>query len=477
MNRPTEQNQPQPALSKVRFIIAVASGKGGVGKSTVTTNLAHALRAQGARVGILDADIYGPSQPGMLGSGGLVGKGGSTDEQGLLIPTENQGVKFMSMGLLVPNDGPVVWRAPMAVKMIHQFLGGVAWGELDYLLLDLPPGTGDVQLTLAQHARLSGVIIVTTPQQVAMGIAKKGLKMFQQVNVPILGVIENMSGFTCSHCGEETAIFKTGGGQALAAEQKLPFLGAVPLDPAVMMSGDSGISILESAKESPAAAAFRALAAQLETQIVSMGLDVSMGEPREVNLTEDGKLRVVWPEGKESVFHPYSLRIRCGCAACIDENSGKRILNPFSVPGDIRILSLSAVGRYALTVTFSDDHSTGIYPYKKLRAYCEEAARDVIPAPAVVSSGSGGGGDREKIEQVLRDLINPGLAGHGGRAELVDFSKGRVSLRLSGGCQGCGAAQMTLKQGIEKTLKAHLPSVHEVLDVTDHDAGTSPYIK
>lgn len=230
--------------SVVRHVIAIASGKGGVGKSTVTANLAHALAAQGARVGVLDADIYGPSQPQMLGSPIGAPKPGA-DENGILIPAERAGVKFMSMGLLSQADGAVVWRAPMATKMIQQFLGGVKWGELDYLLIDLPPGTGDVQLTLAQQARLSGAIIVTTPQQVAVGIAKKGLRMFQNLNVPILGVIENMSGFHCAHCGHDTAVFKVGGGRDLALELKLPFLGAIPLDPNVMMSGDAGVPLVD----------------------------------------------------------------------------------------------------------------------------------------------------------------------------------------------------------------------------------------
>ena len=206
-NQSPFDKQSSPGLSGVKNIIAVASGKGGVGKSTVSANLAVALAQAGHKVGLMDADIYGPSQPGMFGSDNVQPE----VINNLLKPKRNHGVDFISMGLLVGDDTPVIWRAPMAMKMIQQFINSVMWGELDYLLIDLPPGTGDVQLTLAQQASLTGAVIVTTPQQVALGIAKKGLKMFEQVKVPIVGIIENMSGFTCSHCGELTEVFKGGG--------------------------------------------------------------------------------------------------------------------------------------------------------------------------------------------------------------------------------------------------------------------------
>ena len=192
---------------------------------------------------------------------------GAKDERpdtsgGYLKTIKKFGVSFISMGLLLDAKYPVIWRAPMAMKMIHQFLGQVEWGQLDFLLIDLPPGTGDVQLTLAQQAQLSGAVIVTTPQEVALGVARKGLRMFQQVNVPILGVIENMSGFICSHCHEETAIFDTGGGKRLADEYDVPLLGSLPLDPAIMKSGDSGTPIVAEAEgnASPGAKAFIKLA-------------------------------------------------------------------------------------------------------------------------------------------------------------------------------------------------------------------------
>jgi ATP-binding protein involved in chromosome partitioning len=465
-----------PTPSRVRYTIAIASGKGGVGKSTVTANLAHALAAQGARVGVLDADIYGPSQPQILGTPQGAPKV-TPDEKGILTPVNRGGVKIISMGLLMQGDGPVVWRAPMATKMIQQFLGGVKWGELDYLLIDLPPGTGDVQLTLAQQARLSGAIIVTTPQQVAVGIAKKGLRMFQNLNVPILGIVENMSSFHCEHCGNDTAIFKTGGGMSLAQELDLPFLGAIPLDPTLMMSADAGVPVMDLKPESHASQAFEAMARNLETQVLSMGLDAGMAEPKEVALTVDGELRITWPEGRMIQLNGYSLRVRCACAACVDENTGARKLDPAKVDPAIRVVGAQGVGRYALSITFSDGHATGIYPFKKLREFTNMTAPEQEKPVSQDLAWAANDSTETKLRQILEKQINPGLAGHGGKAELAEYRDGKAYLRLSGGCQGCGAAQMTLRQGIEKTIRALLPEVSEIIDITDHAAGENPYYK
>ncbi len=357
------------ALAGVRNIIAIASGKGGVGKSTVSTNLAIALRYAGATVGLLDADIYGPSQPGMLGA---QGKQGGTTAEGALIPVQKHGVGFISMGLLMPHDGPVVWRAPMAMKAIHQFLGNVQWGNLDYLLIDLPPGTGDVQLTLAQQARLAGAVIVTTPQEVALGIAKKGLEMFRQLNIPILGIIENMSGFTCKHCGEETAVFKEGGGKKMADSLGVPYLGSIPLDPEIMLSGDEGVPVLErgDGPRSIAGQTFIGVAQELDKQVRRTSEAVGI-EPVSYGVMSDGNLAVKWPDGHEGMHRPYTFRIHCGCASCVDENTGKPLLDARGVPLDIRLEAVVSVGRYALNPRFSDGHSTGIYPFKKLRSICE----------------------------------------------------------------------------------------------------------
>ena len=253
-------------LAGVKYRIAVASGKGGVGKSTVSTNLALSLRALGYSVGLLDADIYGPSQQMMLG---IEGRPEIDEADEKILPMERHGVKTMSLGLITDADTPVIWRGPMVMKAIDQFLTDVKWGNLDFMIIDLPPGTGDAQLTLTQKAGLTGAVVVTTPQDVALIDARKGLAMFRKVNVPVLGIVENMSYFICKHCGEREEIFGHGGGQKTAGMLGVPFLGEVPIDPKVVVGGDSGEPIVVSEPESPAAAAFRELARQVAEQVES----------------------------------------------------------------------------------------------------------------------------------------------------------------------------------------------------------------
>ncbi len=360
------RSQTPRGLARVKHIIAVGSGKGGVGKSTVTTNLAIALRNTGAKVGLLDADIYGPSQPGLLG----VGSQQPQVKGDFLVPLDKYGLVFMSIGLLMSEDQPVIWRGPMASKMVQQFLENVLWGELDYLLIDLPPGSGDVQITLAQQASLTGAIIVTTPQQVALGVANKGLQMFRHVNVPILGIIENMSGFTCPHCGKNTPIFKEGGGEKLAATIGVGFLGGIPIDPELMASGDDGVPLLEKTADSPAGKAFIDMAVKFKSvlQKVTAGAD----EPASIEVAADGNLAVAWPDGFTGTITPYNLRVNCPCALCVSEDTGQRTLDPKQIPLDIKISGLEKVGRYAITITFSDGHNTGIYKFDRLRALAEK---------------------------------------------------------------------------------------------------------
>src|SRR5438105_15897640 len=241
-------------LAGVKYKIAVASGKGGVGKSTVSTNLALALRALGYTVGLLDADIYGPSQQMMLG---IQGKPQIDEHDEKIMPMENHGIKTMSLGLITDPDTPVIWRGPMVMKALDQFLTDVKWGTLDLMIIDLPPGTGDAQLTLTQRVPLSGAVVVTTPQDVALIDARKGLAMFRNVNVPVLGIIENMSYYICRHCGEREEIFGHGGGKRTAEMLGVPFLGEVPLDPQVVVGGDTGAPIVILDPTSPAAGAFR----------------------------------------------------------------------------------------------------------------------------------------------------------------------------------------------------------------------------
>ncbi len=230
-------------LPNVKYTIAVASGKGGVGKSTVSVNLALALAKLGFKVGLLDADIYGPSIPLMMG---IKGKPQIFQDEGTnkMIPLENYGIKLMSIGFLIDDENPVIWRGPMASGAVKQFMSDVDWGELDYLIYDLPPGTGDIQLTLVQTIPLSGAIIVTTPQEVSLIDAKKGLKMFQKVNVPVYGIVENMSYFIAPDTGNRYDIFGSGGGAKLSKELDTTFLGGIPIDPRIREGGDSGKPIV-----------------------------------------------------------------------------------------------------------------------------------------------------------------------------------------------------------------------------------------
>jgi ATP-binding protein involved in chromosome partitioning len=252
------QRVPAPtpvAYPNLGRIIAVSSGKGGVGKSTVSVNLAVSLAAQGARVALMDADVYGPNIPLMMG----------VNEQPMvidqrIIPLEAHGVKVISLGFLIDRDQPAIWRGPIVMKIITQFLRDVAWGQLDYFIVDMPPGTGDAQLSLVQATQISGAIIVTTPQEASVGDALRGVKMFERVTVPVLGIVENMSWFECPHCGKPSPIFGSGGGERLARELDLPLLGQIPLDPRVMAGGDSGSPIVVSNPESSAARALVAVA-------------------------------------------------------------------------------------------------------------------------------------------------------------------------------------------------------------------------
>ena len=242
----------------VANIIAVASGKGGVGKSTVAINLALALKEKGLRVGVLDADIYGPSMPRLLGLKGQPQQIAGNQ----LDPMQAYGLKVMSMGFLVDEETPMIWRGPMVISALSQMLKDVAWGELDVLVVDMPPGTGDAQLTMAQQVPLAGAVIVSTPQDLALIDARKGLNMFRRVNVPVLGLVENMSTFVCPHCGERSDIFGHGGAKAEAARLGVPFLGEVPLTLAIRETSDAGRPVVATDPSSPAAEAFREVAAR-----------------------------------------------------------------------------------------------------------------------------------------------------------------------------------------------------------------------
>lgn len=262
---PTGGTSPWAGQSRVPGIkrfVAVASGKGGVGKSTTSVNLACALRHLGAEVGLLDCDIYGPSIPLMMG----IRQRPTISQNEKLVPPSNHGVKLMSMGFLLDGDSPVIWRGPMIMKTIQQFVSSVEWGSLDYLLVDLPPGTGDAQLSLCQTVPLDGGVIVTTPQEASLGVVRKGIAMFEKVNVPILGIVENMSYFETA-TGERVEIFGHGGGRAEAERQNLPFLGEIPIFTEIRISGDQGVPVVVSAPESAPAQPFIRIAEILREQL------------------------------------------------------------------------------------------------------------------------------------------------------------------------------------------------------------------
>jgi ATP-binding protein involved in chromosome partitioning len=364
--RPTHTLPSSLLPEGVRNMVAVASGKGGVGKSTVACNLALALAATGASVGLLDADVYGPSIPKMLGEEGRHPQGDPAT--GKMLPFERHGIKFMSIGMLTDGGAPLLWRGPMASKVVQQFLGQVAWGELDYLLIDLPPGTGDIQLTLTQSVPLSGAVLVTTPQAVAREITQKGLLMFQQVKVPILGVVENMSGFTAPD-GSVIPIFGKGGGRSMAVDLKVPFLGEVPIDPQVAEDGDAGHPVVASHHASPAAKAYQAIAIEVARQL-SVLHEVPGGgalEPSKVDLSNPTTTVITWSDGSQRRYDNRALRAQCPCANCVDEDTGRRLITLEQVPPDVRPLAEETVGRYAVQFAWSDGHSTGLYTFDLLR--------------------------------------------------------------------------------------------------------------
>jgi ATP-binding protein involved in chromosome partitioning len=262
-------------LPKVKNIVAVASGKGGVGKSTTAVNLALALAAEGAAVGLLDADIYGPSQPMMMG---IEGRPESSDGK-TMEPLENYGVQVMSIGFLVAQDEAMIWRGPMATQALEQLLRQTNWADLDYLIVDLPPGTGDIQLTLSQRVPMTGAVIVTTPQDIALLDAKKGIKMFEKVGVPILGIVENMAVHVCSNCGHAEHIFGEGGGKRMAAEYGMDYLGALPLDIKIRLQADSGKPTVVSDPDGEVANIYKAVARQVAIKIANKAKDFSSKFP------------------------------------------------------------------------------------------------------------------------------------------------------------------------------------------------------
>jgi ATP-binding protein involved in chromosome partitioning len=272
---PAPQQMPERhPIPGVKNLVAVASGKGGVGKTTVAVNLALALSKLGHKVGLLDADVYGPNVPIMLGT--LQQPEATPDKR--IIPIQVQGVKMISMGLLNPGDKPMIWRGPMLHSVITQFLRSVIWGELDYLIIDLPPGTGDVQLTLIQTVAVTGAVVVTTPSTVALADVRKAIEMFRQVNVEVLGVVENMSTFACPHCGKPVDIFGHGEGARTASEYGVPVLGEIEIDPRIRIGGDTGQPVAAQGKDAAPAQSLYKVAQAVTTRLAELG-DSIQGPP------------------------------------------------------------------------------------------------------------------------------------------------------------------------------------------------------
>jgi ATP-binding protein involved in chromosome partitioning len=264
---PAQPVQPKPPIAGVKNLMAVASGKGGVGKTTVAVNLAIALKNMGASVGLLDADVYGPNVPVMLGTNE---QPKMLDER-TIVPVLAYGIKVISMGLLNPGDKPLVWRGPMLHSVMQQFLRSVRWGQLDYLIVDLPPGTGDVQLSLIQSVSVSGAVVVTTPSVVALADVRKAIEMFRQVNVEILGIVENMSYFSCPHCSQRIDVFGYGEGEKMAQTFGLPFLGEIEIDPQIRIGGDTGKPVASLGEDAPGAKSIYAMARKVAARVTEVG--------------------------------------------------------------------------------------------------------------------------------------------------------------------------------------------------------------
>jgi len=352
-------------VTGVKHMLAVASGKGGVGKSTTAVNLALGLQAIGLATGILDADIYGPSQPRLLG---LRGRpqilGGKT-----LLPMEAYGLRVMSIGFLVEEASPMIWRGPMATQALTQMLGDVAWGELDVLVIDMPPGTGDIHLTMAQQVPLSGAIIVSTPQDLALIDARKGLNMFRRVNVPVLGIVENMSTFVCPKCGERSDIFGHGGAKAEADKLGIPFLGGVPLDMEIRETSDEGRPVVASRPDGVHARIYREIASRAWDQLQA-GADAQAKPPRLEIGAGGGELIVAFPDAKPFTLSAEMLRVLSPSAEVQGHSPDQRVTVPRK--RNVKIRDLRPVGSYAVRIVFDDGHDTGLYAW----SYLETLDRD-----------------------------------------------------------------------------------------------------
>jgi ATP-binding protein involved in chromosome partitioning len=380
-------------LAGVRDIVAVHSAKGGVGKSTTAANFACAYARMGMSVGLLDADVHGPSIAHMFGSSAAPE---TLPGRQKVRPLERHGVRYLSLANVAPEGAPIIWRGPMVASALGQLLEVAEWGALDLLLVDMPPGTGDAVLGIGQAVRLSGVVVVTTPQALSVSDTRRGIRAFGQLRVPILGLVENMAAFMCD-CGERAAIFGEGGGAETAESLGIPFLGRIPLEPAVVETGDAGRPIADADPGSPAALAFESAARAALAQLAlhgraGGGFDLIwerraggalLREPPErprpvpaatdratplaVWQASDDVLGIRWAGGETTFHRARELRLACPCAACTDEWTREKLPSLERVPPDVRPVAIRSVGRYALQPEWSDGHRTGIFTWGELR--------------------------------------------------------------------------------------------------------------
>jgi ATP-binding protein involved in chromosome partitioning len=367
MPLPMFQTKTGVPVTNIHHIIGIAAGKGGVGKSSVTTHLALALQQLGFKVGVMDTDIYGPSIRRMLPEDQMPSQNGDR-----IVPAISRGIKMISMAYFRKEDEAAVVRAPIANGIIQQFIKNVDWGELDYLLIDFPPGTGDIQLTLSQNANLTGAIMVTTPQEVALLDVRKAMKMFYQVKVPIIGVVENMSYYVVPGTNQRVFPFGKEGGTRLAEESGFSLLGEIPINAELTRCGDEGLSIFD--EKNADAQQMAEIYIHLAKNVVGH-LKVMKNRAIEVDkIIQKDKhtFSVVWTDGKSVDFRLSELQKRCPCAACVDEVTGQSLINAKSIPDDLRASNIETVGRYALRIQFNSGCSKGIYSFDYMRQLAEE---------------------------------------------------------------------------------------------------------
>lgn len=367
MPLPLFPSKPAPYLepaSQIQFIIAIASGKGGVGKSTVTANLGFALHSLGYSVGILDADLYGPSM------GRMVPEEEPARQKGAkILPAIASGLKLISGAYFRGEGDAAILRAPLANRLVGQFIENVLWGKLDFLLIDFPPGTGDIQLTLSQKGNLTGAVVVTTPQEIALIDVRKAIDLFQRLHIPLLGVVENMSYYLPS-AGDPVYLFGSGGGLRLSREFSIPLLGQIPLAPEICSCADSGKSIFRLDPEhlKPSTQAYLKIACQLVEKLQSAHTPLLLPVVK-VSHTDPRFLSIEWKDGAFSKIRFSTLQKICPCARCVDEMKGTRLSNPSHISEELTAEGIEMVGRYGIKISFTSGCSTGIYSFECLRSF------------------------------------------------------------------------------------------------------------